>query len=103
MGAAPAALEPVHDWKLRGPAGGLVRAKPLPIRRDIASVADRDVELVRRIAKGVDDLEGSGLLPLQPVGVDRVDQRHAGDALPVRAPTPGRRPKEPWMGTTRAP
>ena len=52
-----------------------VLLKPLPIGGDVAGVADGDKEVVGSVAQGVDDLKGGALLPLDPVGIDRVDQR----------------------------
>ena len=53
-----------------------VFAVPHPVGGDVARVADgQDVD-VGGVAQLVDDLEGGRLLALEPVGVDRVDERH---------------------------
>src|SRR3712207_8921907 len=46
----------------------------LPVRGDVAGVADRQAVDVRGVAEDVDDLERGGLLPLDPVLVDAVDR-----------------------------
>jgi hypothetical protein len=52
-------------------------AEALPVGGHVAGVADRDAERVERGggAQFVEHLEGGGLLPLEPVRVDRVDER----------------------------
>jgi hypothetical protein len=46
----------------------------LPVRRDVAGVADGQHMDVGSIAEDIDDLEGRGLLALDAIGVDRVDE-----------------------------
>ena len=75
-GAAPAAWKP----HIRGVAGhhpgGRVVAEAHPVGADVAGVADRDGQHVRRATEVVADLEGGGLLALEAERVDRVDQGH---------------------------
>ena len=79
-GAAPAAWKPhIRGVRLATP-GALVLGVTAPVGRDIPAVADRQDVQVRRVAEVVDDLEGRGLLPLDPDRVDRVDQ---GDRVGV--------------------
>ena len=47
----------------------------LPVRGDVARVADRQGVHVGRLAERVDDLERRGLLPFDAIRVDGVDQR----------------------------
>jgi len=55
-------------------------AEAAPVSRDVAGVADRDEDALRALGQLVHALEGGRLLPLGPLGVDRVDQRHlSGD------------------------
>ena len=74
-GAAPAAWKP----DIRGSAsiepGGAVVAEAHPVGADVAGVADRDREEVGRPPQVLADLERGGLLALEPVRVDRVDER----------------------------
>ncbi len=75
-GAAPSACQPRITGSLRGsrrPGGVLAVAQP--VRRDVAGVAGRQHVHVGGVAEEVDDLEGGGLLALQPHRVDRVHQR----------------------------
>src|SRR5215217_1446221 len=78
----PLRLEAVEDR--RGP----VLLEPGPPRGDVARVPHRDGEGVRRLAELVAGLEGRGLLPLDPVRVDGVDQLHRvlGRQLPAVLP-----------------
>ena len=74
----------------RLPAGALrleVFDEAAPVGRDVAGVADGQAERVGGVAERVDDLEGGGLLALDAVRVDGVDERDrvllgdpAGDA-----------------------
>src|SRR5439155_120324 len=73
-------LEAQHLRELRSPAGVLVLPVALPVGGDVAGVADRDAVDVGGVAQHVDDLEGAGLLALDPVGIDRVDD---GDGRPL--------------------
>ena len=59
-------------------------AESLPVGGDVAAVSDRQRQPVGRGSQLLDHLEGGGLLALQPVGVDRVEQRHRAplDQLP---------------------
>ena len=52
----------------------MILDKPLPVGGDIASIAHRYEEVVRGLAQSVDDLEGGGLLPLDAIGVEGIDQ-----------------------------
>ena len=55
-----------------------------PVGRDIAGIAHWQAVKVRRPAQRLDDLEGRRFLALQPIRVDRVDQRDrrlSGDGL----------------------
>src|SRR4051794_15084597 len=56
------------------PGVGAHLLKALPVGGDVAGVADRDAERVE-LAQRVEQLEGRGLLPLQPERVDAVDER----------------------------
>ena len=58
------------------PRGRARLTESLPVGGDVAAVSDRQGQPVRRAAELLDHLEGGGLLTLQPVGVDRVQQRH---------------------------
>ena len=69
-----------HARSLRRPAELVVLAEAAPVGGDVAGVADGDEQVVGRVAEGVDDLEGGGLLPLDAVGVDGVDE---GDGMDV--------------------
>ncbi|OPZ92262.1 MAG: hypothetical protein BWY73_00877 [candidate division TA06 bacterium ADurb.Bin417] len=73
-------LEAQHPGQPGGLAEPAVLPVALPVGGDVAGVADRQDVVVGGVAQAVDDLEGAGLLPLDPVGVDRVDQ---GDRVPV--------------------
>src|SRR5690606_4174922 len=53
---------------------GRVLAVTHPVGRDVPGVADGQHVDVGGVTEGVDDLEGGGLLALEPEGVDRVDQ-----------------------------
>ena len=57
------------------PAAAYV-AEPGPVGADVAGVADRDGQDVRRPAEVVADLERGGLLALEAERVDRVDEGH---------------------------
>ncbi len=59
---------------------GVVLAEAHPVGGDIAGVTHRQAQPVRGSAQGIANLEGSRLLALQAVGVERVDQ---GDRLPL--------------------
>src|SRR5206468_11256320 len=61
-------LEPVEDGRRS------VLPEAPPQGGDVAGVAHRDRERVRWLRELVADLEGGGLLPLDPVRVDRVDE-----------------------------
>ena len=76
----PLGLGADHARQARGATRGVVLAKTLPVRGDVAGVADRQEQIVGGVAEGVDDLKGRGLLALQPVRVDRV---HQGDGVPA--------------------
>ena len=101
IGAAPAAWKP----NIRGRAGGVAGREVLdvahPVRGDVAGVADRQAVDVGRVAERLDDLERGGLLAVQPVEVDRVDQRHRVVLGQLRRRAPGsrrscRRPAAAW-------
>ena len=68
-------LEAPHPRRGRHPAGVAVLAEAAPVGADVAGVADRDRQDVRRPAQVVADLEGGRLLALEPERVDRVDER----------------------------
>ncbi len=65
-----------HSRQARRPTSRMVLAKALPVGRDVAGVADREHQVIRRVAENVDDLERGRLLSLQAVWVDRVHQCH---------------------------
>ena len=70
----PCRLEAPHGGRARrGPVGGVL-AVALPVGGDVAGVADGQAVDVGGVAQDVDDLERGGLLPLDPVLVDAVDQ-----------------------------
>ena len=84
-------LEPEHARQPGGPARLLVLEVALPVGGDVAGVAHRDAVDVGGVAERVDDLEGPGLLALDPVGVHRVDH---GDRGPLaQLPDDGRGPR----------
>src|SRR5256886_17489981 len=56
--------------------GTMVLAIAAPIRGDVPRVADGDQVVVGCHAELVHDLEGGGLLPLEPERVHRVHERH---------------------------
>ena len=72
-------------------AGVGVLEVALPVRRDVAGVADRQHVHVGGVAEEVDDLERRGLLALEPHRVDRVDQRDRVVRRPARARSAGSR------------
>ena len=86
------------------PVGGVL-AVALPVRRDVAGVADRQAVDVGRVAERVDDLERGRLLALDAVRVDRVDQRHRVAARRARGPARGSRRscRRPAAAGRRAP
>ncbi len=45
---------------------------------NIASIPHREGVIVRGVPQGLDDLEGRGLLALQAVGIDGIDQGNGG-------------------------
>src|SRR4051794_27574011 len=57
----------------------LVLGVALPVRGDVAGVADGQAVHVGRVTERLDDLERRGLLALDAEGVDRVHDRHAVD------------------------
>ena len=59
----------------------LVFLKSHPVSGDVSCIAHGDAQPVRGFPKGIDDLEGCGLLTLQSVGIDRI---HQGHGVPVR-------------------
>ena len=71
----PGRLEAVHPRHRSGLLGRAIVAEAGPVGADVAGVADRDRQHVRGPAEIVTDLERGGLLPLEPMRVDRVDQR----------------------------
>ena len=73
-------LEAPHPRSVADDAGRGVLAEALPVGADVAGIADRDGQDLRRPAQVVADLEGSRLLALEAERVDRVDQ---GDRVVV--------------------
>ena len=74
-GAAPAACHAAHH-RLAGRVAGVgVLGVAEPVGRDVAGVADREDVDVGSVAEEVDDLEGGGLLALEPHRVHGVHQR----------------------------
>src|SRR5699024_2902672 len=67
-------LESSHRRELSGHARVPVLLVAHPVSGDVAGVAHRQDVDVRGAAEGVAHLEGRGLLSLQTVGVDRVDE-----------------------------
>src|SRR3546814_1027004 len=59
----------ISDWSSD------VCSSDLPISADVAGVADRQTVHVRRATQRFDDFKCGGLLTLQTIGVDRVDDR----------------------------
>ena len=57
-------------------SGAVLLTEAAPVCGDVAGVPDREREDVGRVTELIDDLEGSGLLALDPVRVDAVDERH---------------------------
>ena len=88
-GAAPSAWKPRITGRLVAVAEVGVLRVAHPVRRDVAGVADRQQVEVGGVAEEVDDLEGRGLLALEPDRVDRVDQRDR--VVPGQAAWRGRR------------
>ena len=68
-------LEPEHARQCLDLPRVAVGPKARPVSADVAGVAYGDGQNVGRRTQVVADLEGSGLLSLQPVRVDRVHQR----------------------------
>src|SRR5437762_11555101 len=68
-------LKAEHARTTRRQSRGLGLDESLPVRGDVAGVADRDAERIRRVAERVADLERGGLLSLDAVGIDAVDER----------------------------
>ena len=73
IGAAPAAWKPHILGRILHRFGEVILREASPVGGDVAGVADGNREDVGRLAEHVDDLEGAGLLALDAVGVDRVD------------------------------
>ena len=48
----------------------------LPVGRDIAGIAHRNEQVVRRFAQDVHNLKGGRLLPFDAEGIDGIDQGH---------------------------
>ena len=105
IGAAPDGLEPVHLRRARGVAGREVLAVAHPVGGDVAGVADRQAVDVGRVAERRHDLERGRLLAVQPVDVDRVDQRHRVVQRQLGRPAPGSRRscRSPAAAGRRAP
>ncbi len=74
-GRGAGGLEAEHARALRRDAVRGVLPVALPVGRDVAGVADGQAVHVGRVAERVAHLEGGGLLAVDAVGVDRVDQR----------------------------
>src|SRR5579862_5199965 len=68
-------LEPPHLRPGGHDIARVVLDEAAPVRGDVAGVPDRDREHVRGAPERVADLEGAGLLALDPVRIHRVDQR----------------------------
>ena len=68
-------LEAEHPRRRLDEARAAVLAEAAPVGRDVAGVADRDGQVVGRVAEVLADLEGGGLLALDAVGVDGVHER----------------------------
>ncbi|MBA7592967.1 hypothetical protein ES708_35172 [subsurface metagenome] len=68
-------LKAHHLWQDFRFARLMVLLEALPVGGDVARVAHGDEEIVGGFAQIIDNLEGGGLLPLDAVGVERVDQR----------------------------
>ncbi|MBA7571313.1 hypothetical protein ES708_13072 [subsurface metagenome] len=68
-------LEAHHLWFDFRFARLVVLLKALPVGGDVAGVAHGDEEMVGSFTQIIDNLEGSCFLPLDTVGVERVDQR----------------------------
>ena len=76
IGALPAAWKPNIRGQLRGDAARELLAVAARVGGVVAGVADRDEVEVGGVAEHLDDLERRGLLPLDAVVVDRVDEVH---------------------------
>ncbi len=76
QGRGAGGLEAPHARGAGGGAVGRVLAVALPVRGDVARVADRQDVDVGGVAEHVHDLERGGLLALDPHRVDGIDQRH---------------------------
>src|SRR5713226_2884289 len=72
-----------HPRQPRGATGSVVLAKTLPVRRDIAGVANGKQQVIGRVSQDIDDLECSRLLEIKPVGIDGVHQRYRVSAREV--------------------
>ena len=66
-------LHAEHLRELSAPAEVLELLVPLPVGGDVSCIADRQDVDVGSVAQLLDDLERGGLLPLDAVGIDRVD------------------------------
>jgi len=73
-GAAPAAWNPHILGRALQRSAKWYSVKPRQVRRDVAALPTGIERDVGRLAEHVDDLEGSGLLTFDAVGVDRVDR-----------------------------
>ena len=68
-------LRPEHPGQAVDIATGQRLVVAAPVRRDIAAVADGQTHPLRCVPEVFDDLPGRGLLPLEPVRIEVVDQR----------------------------
>ena len=66
-------LNAEHPGQLPAPAEVLELLVPLPVCGDVPRIADGEDMDVGSVAEFLDDLKGSGLLTLDAVGIDRVD------------------------------
>src|SRR3989454_6983616 len=72
----PRGLEADHAGQLRHSTGAVIFTIAAPVGGDVAGVADGDEVIVGRASELIHHLERAGLLPLQPEGIHRVDERH---------------------------
>ena len=73
---SPRCLTANHDGEFIEVAGLMILGISQPIGADIACITHRKKVVIGRSAQAVHDLKSCSLLPLQTVGIDRIDQCH---------------------------
>ena len=75
-GGRPVGLGSHHPWQASGATGCVILPEALPVGGDVASVADRQQQVIRSLAQRIDHFVRSRLLTLDPMRVDRIHERH---------------------------